>query len=428
MLEPLTDDETRTLISRLLDVDDMPERLRATIVTRSGGNPLFCEEFVRMLIDEGRIVRDGDRWRGAAADSFEVRVPESIQALLAARLDGLPAELKALVQAASVIGEQLDAEQLAQLADRDVGADLQALARAGFVLADRSAGPRAYRFKHLLVRDVAYASLPKADRARLHEAFGRELDAAAGDRRDEIVEILAHHAERTLTLSLELRQSGPAVEQRAGRALELALEAGQRALERADTRALAGFIATAQAALEAAGEAGVSRAPDIALLEARADSVSGNLTSARAKLELAAAIAHEAGRPDLEAHALLSLGEVLVYAQDESEIPATDAAIEEADRLFVALGDQSGHLRARLLALEKLFEVGRMGEMLARGLALVEEAIDLGERAIAAGALARLIAAATWTGDTVLAEQLADRADAMTAELGLCPPAGGHAS
>ena len=90
VLEPLSEDETRTLISRLLDVDDMPEQLRATIVARSGGNPLFCEEFVRMLIDEGRIVRDGDRWRGAAADSFEVRVPESIQALLAARLDGLP--------------------------------------------------------------------------------------------------------------------------------------------------------------------------------------------------------------------------------------------------------------------------------------------------------------------------------------------------
>jgi predicted ATPase len=63
-LEPLTDDETRILIGRLLDVDDMPEQLRTSIVTRSGGNPLFCEEFVRMLIDEGRIVRDGDR--GAA--------------------------------------------------------------------------------------------------------------------------------------------------------------------------------------------------------------------------------------------------------------------------------------------------------------------------------------------------------------------------
>ena len=84
-----------------------------------------------------------------------------------------------MVQAASVIGEQFESEQLGELAGREVAADLQALVRAGFVLVDRSAGPRAYRFKHLLVRDVAYASLPKSERARLHEAFGQELEAAS---------------------------------------------------------------------------------------------------------------------------------------------------------------------------------------------------------------------------------------------------------
>ena len=419
VLEPLSEDETRTLISRLLDVDDMPEQLRATIVARSGGNPLFCEEFVRMLIDEGRIVRDGDRWRGAAADSFEVRVPESIQALLAARLDGLPREQKALVQAASVIGEQFESEQLGQLAGREVAADLQALVRAGFVLVDRSAGPRAYRFKHLLVRDVAYASLPKSERARLHEAFGQALEAASGDRRAEIVEILAHHAERTLTLSLELRQSGPNLRDRALRATDLALEAGERALERGDTQNLARFIATGQAGVAAAGDAGAVRVPDLELLDARAESARGNFKGAREKLEKAAEMAQQAGRRDLEARALLALGEVLVYAQSEEDIPATDAAIEAADRLFVSLGDSSGHLEAQGLMLEKLFQIGHMGEMLTRGMALIDEAIASGERPIAAGLMARLVSAAIWSGDTLLAEQLADRADEITDELGL---------
>ena len=65
VLEPLNADETRTLIARLLDIDDLPESLRAQVVARSEGNPLFCEEFVRMLIEEGRLVREGGRWRAA---------------------------------------------------------------------------------------------------------------------------------------------------------------------------------------------------------------------------------------------------------------------------------------------------------------------------------------------------------------------------
>ena len=75
VLEPLNADETRTLIARLLDIDDLPEALRAAVVARSEGNPLFCEEFVRMLIEEGRLVRDGDRWR--AADPRQPRRPRS---------------------------------------------------------------------------------------------------------------------------------------------------------------------------------------------------------------------------------------------------------------------------------------------------------------------------------------------------------------
>jgi hypothetical protein len=114
---------------------------------RSGGNPLFCEEFVRMLIDDGRIVRTGDRWRGASANSFDVRVPESIQALLAARIDGLGSELKLVAQTASVVGEQFEADQLSQLLGRPADAALQALVHSGFVLPDRSAGSRSYRFQ-----------------------------------------------------------------------------------------------------------------------------------------------------------------------------------------------------------------------------------------------------------------------------------------
>ena len=107
-LDALSPTETKTLISRLLDVDDLPEELRARVVQRSEGNPLFCEEFLRMLIDEGRVERVDDRWR-ATATAADVRVPESIQALLGARLDGLGDEERRAIQIASIIGERFGA-------------------------------------------------------------------------------------------------------------------------------------------------------------------------------------------------------------------------------------------------------------------------------------------------------------------------------
>jgi class 3 adenylate cyclase len=419
VLEPLNEGETRTLIGRLLDVDQMPEELRATIVGRSGGNPLFCEEFVRMLIDEGRIVREGDRWRGAKSDSFDVRVPESIQALLAARLDGLGADDKALAQAASVIGEQFDADQLSRLRDRDASAGLQTLVRGGFVLPDRASGARSYRFKHLLIRDAAYASLPKSERARLHEAIGLALDAEVGDRREEYIEILAHHAERTLTLSLELRQAGPQVEARAVRALSLSLETGRRSVERGNGQALDRFIATARAAQQAAGPGAVGLTADLELLEAQVELITGNLAVARQRLERAAELARSAVRQDVEADAQLAIAEVLVYAGDDADGPVIDAALASADQLYASVGNRRGRLRAQMFGLEKLFQSGRMGQMLDAGLALVDDALANGEKAVAAQAQARLIGPAIWTGRTSLAEELANRADALAAELGL---------
>src|SRR4029079_6927783 len=143
---------------RLLDIDDLPESLRAQVVARSAGNPLFCEEFVRMLIEEGRLVRDVGRWRAADPDIVAVRVPESIHALIAARLDALTQAEKALLHAASIIGEEFALEQVAglvSLAGSDLGDTLDALVRRGVVAPNRRAGPGAHRFRHILIPGVA---------------------------------------------------------------------------------------------------------------------------------------------------------------------------------------------------------------------------------------------------------------------------------
>src|SRR5207245_10984270 len=102
-LEPLKPGETGTLISRLLEIEALPATLRAQIIERSEGTPLFCEEFIQMLIDDGRLVRDGASWR-ATGRIDQVEVPHSIQAVLAARLDGLPDRENGVPKAARVIG------------------------------------------------------------------------------------------------------------------------------------------------------------------------------------------------------------------------------------------------------------------------------------------------------------------------------------
>lgn len=420
VLEPLNEEETRTLIGRLLDVDDLPEELRRRLVQRSEGNPLFCEEFVRMLIEEGRLVRVDDRWQAAAAGSLDVRVPESIQALLAARIDALPPDEKRVLQAASVIGEEFEREQVAGIIEDGAAEHLDALARRGVVLPNRRAGPGAYRFRHLLLREVAYAALPKADRARLHERFGDALEAAAGDRRDELVEILAHHAERALSLSSELRLSGAVLVARARRALTLALHAARRAVGREDRQAVAAFEATAIAAVDALGSAAdaVDRA-SARLLTGQLAELRADFGLARAALTEAAAAALAVNRLDLAAAAHLALANVLVISLDEEEWTLLNDMLSTAAREFEAAGDPAGRIAAEKIGLELLFSQGRLDEMLEAGERLAASARDLDLPALAATIDVRLIAAAAWRGFGDRAAAYGARALAAADALGL---------
>jgi class 3 adenylate cyclase len=419
-LEPLDDQETRTLIGRLLDVDELPEALHKRILERAAGNPLFCEEFVGMLIDEGRLIRHGGRWRASGADSLNVPLPESIHALLAARLDTLTPDAKRIVQAASVIGEQFEATEVAAIAGADgVQPRLDSLARGGFVISDRRTRPGAYRFRHLLIRDVAYATVPKSERARLHDAFGRHLEASAADRRESLVEILAHHAERALALSVELRMPADVTSDRARRALELALDSADRAIESENLSAARAFLATADAAERALGELQPAQAARLQLLDARIEGLAKNYTVARGKLERAAEASLAAGRKDLAGAAYLALVEVLTTAAGQEDFPTLRRVIRAAIRTFDELGDVRGRLEAQLFALEELFSAGKLKKMLEKGTRLIEQAEAAGEQVVAARAVTRLIAVAGWLGRLDVAYELAAKAEALTSQLGL---------
>ncbi|MDP9245932.1 MAG: AAA family ATPase [Chloroflexota bacterium] len=421
-LDALTGDETKTLISRLLDIDDLPAELRDRVVQRSEGNPLFCEEFLRMLIDDGRVARAGDRWR-ATAGVADVRVPESIHALLAARLDGLNDAERRTLQAASIAGERFGAGEVAALSPGlDVSEALVSLRRAGLVLEDReSHEPGRYRFKHLLMRDVAYAGLPKAVRADLHERFASELERAVGDRRAEFAEVLAHHAERAFALSAEIRANPDVLGRRARAALDQALALGDRARRRQDNGLLAPNATVAEAAVGALGaRATADDHARVALLQAERIRLSGDMTGALRALDRTIELARAAGRTDIAAWAHLGSARVFVLAGDfEKTVARFDHDLSEAVRLFTESGEEGAAVEAGLVDLERYWASGELTVMLARGAALLERARTLGDPAREMLVSARLVGAAATSGQLGLADAYLTRAEDLAAAHGL---------
>ena len=194
-LRPLTDNQSNDLVDRLLAVAELPEELRTEIVAKADGNPFFVEEILQRLIDEGALERDGERWR-ATRSIGEVKIPDSVQALLAARIDALQPEERHVLQEAAVVGRIFWAAAVEGAVEGDLRSSLAGLERKGLILVRPTttvAGQTEYLFKHALTRDVAYASLPKARRARAHAAVAEWIAKLAGDRTEEFADLIAYH-------------------------------------------------------------------------------------------------------------------------------------------------------------------------------------------------------------------------------------------
>ncbi|HZT17656.1 MAG TPA: adenylate/guanylate cyclase domain-containing protein [Gaiellaceae bacterium] len=180
-LSPLSDDETALLVSALLERSVLPAETQAELLARAGGNPLYAEEYTRVLRERGRLDE----------------LPATVQGLIAARLDLLEPAEKSLVQDAAVVGRTFWLGALAGLTGdqpRVLDAKLHALERKEFVRRERASSftdDTEYSFRHLLVRDVAYATIPRADRAAKHRAAAEWLERAG--RPDDHAEMLAFH-------------------------------------------------------------------------------------------------------------------------------------------------------------------------------------------------------------------------------------------
>jgi class 3 adenylate cyclase len=201
-LSPLDREQSESLINDLLKIRDLPQSLSKAILDRAEGNPFFLEELIRSLIDAGVIVID-QNGASAVGDTQTVEIPDTIQAVLAARIDRLQPAHKQTLQNASVIGRVFEEILLKQLAKEKestetIDSSLKELLRREFILHDRAAenGPGDYAFKHAITHSVAYNSLLLARRAELHCAVGDAMEKLFTDRADELAAALAFHYER----------------------------------------------------------------------------------------------------------------------------------------------------------------------------------------------------------------------------------------
>jgi len=194
-LRPLTERQGAEMVAGLLANAELPTGLRSDILQRAEGNPFFVEELVAGLIDQGVLVRQPGGWRVAASSG--TTLPDTVHAVLAARIDALPADEKRVLQEAAVLGRTFWPAPLSeQLPDVDVAASLRSLELRGLVIERPTSallGQVEYLFKHQLIRDVAYAAVPKARRARAHAAVAAWTVELAGDRYDELGELIAFH-------------------------------------------------------------------------------------------------------------------------------------------------------------------------------------------------------------------------------------------
>jgi class 3 adenylate cyclase/predicted transcriptional regulator len=253
-VDPLSQADTARLVSALLSHHGLDLGAGAptaspdpALLARIGGNPLFAEEYVRMLRDRGgtvtlddpgQLLVEGGRVAVVSAPGRAAApppMPTTVHAIIAARLDALPPDEKALIHDAAVIGHVGWVGALAKVGGGEPDADretvetlLTRLERKDFLVRSersRVAGETEYRFQHLLVRDVAYGQILRAERAAKHQRAAAWIEAIVSDRAAEHAELLAHHYHQAYQL---YRAAGVEVEGLAAKAMRASRDAGDR--------------------------------------------------------------------------------------------------------------------------------------------------------------------------------------------------------
>ena len=351
-LAPLDGEDTARLIAALIERSVLPAETQARLLQRAGGNPLYAEEFARMLAERG------------ATEAL----PETLHGIIAARLDMLSADEKALLQRAAVVGKTFWLGAVNGLPDHALEERLHALQRKEFVRRERRSSVEddtEYSFLHVLIRDVAYAQIPRAVRAQRHLEVAAWIEALG--RTEDTAEMLAHHYLAALEYDRAAVADDPATTERAVRALG---EAGTRALSLSAFEACERFT---EAALQfvAPGSPEWSR---LLLLRLRAQWHSRILTAEEfSRLEEACAELERAGFVEAAAEA----GALAAWSSwIRGDLARAAALVEHAQELV----EDAPPSRAKVGVLNELARQLAMAERGPEAVEVAGQALELAER------------------------------------------------
>jgi class 3 adenylate cyclase/tetratricopeptide (TPR) repeat protein len=379
-LDPLSAKEAEALLAGLREQTNLSDNAVERITIAAEGNPLFIEQLVAMTAENGA--------------NGNLRIPPSIQALLAERLDRLSGTERAVVERAAVVGREFTRVQVVGLCaenlQAEVGRSLMALIRKELIRPDTSAAVNedGFSFRHVLIRDAAYDGMPKEVRAELHQRFAVLLESAPGGAPTEIEEIIGYHLERAHACRVELGLGDEETDRLARSGGERLRAAGRRAVARGDMPAAVNLLERAAALFDAGG------IPDVDLLVDLGAAMRdlGDALGAESVLTTAAAAAEATGDERLSLRVLIERTILRMYLFQVEESEVLEVA-EEATPVFEAAGDQLGLSRVWGLVAETHWMLSRftaMEEALERTLQHAERAGDRRQVRWILGAMARV--------------------------------------
>jgi class 3 adenylate cyclase/tetratricopeptide (TPR) repeat protein len=397
-LEPLSEDESSEIVQNLLGSTSVDETARLKIITAAEGNPLYVEQVLSMLVDDGSVRQGADgRWE-LAPGLDSLTIPPSISALITARLDRLGATDRTVIEHGAVIGQVFFRGAIEDLAPEPmrehVGESLSSLGRKELIRQQETLffGHETFRFIHILIKDAAYQGLLKRARAELHEAFVDWIERVSPERALEYEEISGYHLEQAYLIRIQLAPVDDHATGLGMRGAEYLSSAGHRALARGDLHAAGNLLQRAATLFPSGDRRRLSH-----LLEAGEAHIElGEFATAETLLTAAIEGAVERGDRALEATGKLILLDIRYTTTPEhieeeiiSEIEASIAELEE-------LGDHEGLARGwRLLTLVH-FEACRWGAGEDAARRMIDHARAAGNRILEARVLPALATSALY--------------------------------
>jgi tetratricopeptide (TPR) repeat protein len=381
-LRPLDPDDTGRLVEALLG-GPVAAPVKQRIASAAEGNPLFVAQLVSLFVDNGLVQRHGDAWE-ATGDLEAAKVPPTLQAVLAARLDDLSPEERAVLEPAAVIGLSFPESAVEELVPPEirpgVAQALGALDRKQFIdqVDGKTGEDRVFRFRNQLIRDATYGSLLKRSRAQLHERFvtwAERVNRERG-REEEFEEINGYHLEQAYRYRTELGPLDAHGRELAARAAVKLGNAGRRAFARSDIPATIGLLRRAATLYETEMPGRVELLGELG----EALVVQGSFDQAASVLDDAAGDAQSIGDPCLVARVRVTRLMLRLYVkEDEETATASIAAAEDLIRILEPYDDDEGLARAWRIVMANQFTLGNLDQAGRAAEHVVEHALRAGD-------------------------------------------------